>query len=92
MNPQQRTIKARVYGLVQGVWFRDSTRRWAQSAGVTGYANNLPDGSVEVMASGTPAAIEAFIGWLHQGPPKARVERVVVETVADQVFEAFTVG
>jgi len=66
-----------VHGRVQGVWFRDSTRKEAERLGITGYAINLPDGNVEVLACGLQEAIDLLEAWLHEGPPLARVERVV---------------
>lgn len=66
-----------ITGLVQGVFFRASTRTQAQALGLVGYARNLPDGSVEVLAAGDAAAIEALERWLQHGPPQARVESVV---------------
>jgi len=68
-----------VTGKVQGVWFRGSAQREATRLGVTGYARNRPDGSVEVLACGAPEAVAALIDWLHDGPPHAAVERVMVE-------------
>lgn len=66
-----------VSGKVQGVFFRASTREQAQRLGVRGYAKNLPDGRVEVLAVGETNAIDALERWLHEGPPMAQVERVV---------------
>jgi len=63
----------RVTGKVQGVFFRQSTRAEAERLSLTGYACNLPDGSVEVVAHGTPSAVEALHQWLHRGPRSARV-------------------
>ena len=71
-----------VSGKVQGVFFRASARTQAQELGLSGYAKNLPNGDVEVLASGTDAALEALERWLHAGPPAARVasvQRSVVE-------------
>jgi acylphosphatase len=65
-----------IEGRVQGVWFRESTRREAQPLGITGYAKNMPDGSVQVLACGEPAALERLAEWLKQGPPLAQVERM----------------
>lgn len=65
-----------VSGRVQGVFFRASTRAEAVRLGLTGYAKNLPDGSVEVLACGEDSALEALQRWLHIGPPVARVESV----------------
>ena len=66
-----------VHGRVQGVWFRDSTRREAEQLNITGHAINLPDGNVEVFAWGAPQALHALEEWLHTGPPMARVTKVV---------------
>ena len=66
----------RVEGRVQGVWFRESTRREAAKLGITGYAENKPDGSVEVLACGDSAALSRLADWLGVGPPAARVTRV----------------
>ncbi|MEI2454133.1 MULTISPECIES: acylphosphatase [Lysobacter] len=63
-----------VSGKVQGVWFRASTREQARTLGLRGYANNLADGWVEVLAAGDEAAIERLAQWLRQGPPNARVD------------------
>ena len=71
-----------VAGRVQGVFYRASTRNRAHSLGVTGYARNLPDGRVEVLACGTPAAVQALCDWLWQGPPAAHVTAVDAEAVA----------
>ncbi len=66
----------RVEGRVQGVWFRESTRREASPRGITGHAVNLPDGAVEVLAWGDGPALDALERWLHKGPPMARVRSV----------------
>jgi acylphosphatase len=66
----------RIEGRVQGVWFRESTRRQAIARGLTGYAKNLADGSVEVLACGVPAALDQLADWLRQGPPMAQVTSV----------------
>ena len=84
--------RARLYtikGRVQGVFFRDSTRRIAESLGITGHAINLPDGKVEVLACGDDASLDQFGEWLKDGPPHARVDDVLacdVERQAPQVF------
>ncbi|AFJ47549.1 acylphosphatase [Shimwellia blattae] len=69
-----------VYGRVQGVGFRYSTRRQALSLGLSGYARNLDDGSVEVLACGAEEQVAQLIGWLKAGGPcSARVDNVVTE-------------
>jgi acylphosphatase len=66
---------------VQGVYFRASTRDRARELGLTGYARNLADGRVEVLACGSVVAVEQLCAWLWRGPPAARVDAVVVDTV-----------
>jgi acylphosphatase len=73
-----------VAGRVQGVFYRASTRARAQSLGVTGYARNLVDGRVEVLACGTPEAVQALCDWLWEGPPAAHVTAIDTEPVAVQ--------
>lgn len=65
-----------VTGNVQGVFFRASARDEARRLGLRGYAKNLPDGSVEVVAAGDAVAIEALTAWLRHGPPMAKVADV----------------
>jgi acylphosphatase len=73
------SLKVVVTGRVQGVNFRDFTRRQAGSLGLTGYAQNLPGGrSVEVMAEGERARLEQLLEILKTGPPRATVESVSV--------------
>lgn len=68
-----------VSGRVQGVSFRAYTQGKARELGLVGVARNLPDGRVEVIAEGAPAAIDALGDWLWQGSPAARVSEVVRE-------------
>ena len=65
-----------IRGRVQGVWFRDACRREALARGLAGWVRNCPDGSVEGVFEGAPAAVEAMIEWCRQGPPRARVDSV----------------
>lgn len=65
-----------IEGRVQGVWFRESTRRAAQPLGITGFAKNMADGSVQVLACGEAGALARLAEWLKEGPPLAQVERV----------------
>lgn len=65
-----------IEGRVQGVWFRDSTRRKANELGVYGWVKNRHDGAVEALAEGAGEAVERFIDWCHQGPPHAIVRHV----------------
>jgi acylphosphatase len=70
-----------VSGKVQGVFFRASACTQAQELGLSGYAKNLPNGDVEVLANGTDAALEVLERWLHAGPPAARVANVTRSVV-----------
>ena len=79
-----------VSGRVQGVWFRESTRREAVKRQLTGRAVNLPDGRVEVTAAGSESDLDALAAWLKQGPPMARVEQVIEERIEDSEFSGFT--
>ncbi|MGJ4730005.1 acylphosphatase [Luteimonas sp. SDU101] len=69
-------VRFLVSGQVQGVYFRASTREQALRLGLAGYARNLDDGCVEVLAAGETQAIEALAQWLEDGPPTARVDHV----------------
>jgi len=69
-------VKIRVYGIVQGVGFRYYAKWNAIKLGIKGYAENLPDGSVEILAEGLRGSVEKFIELIKRGPPTARVERV----------------
>lgn len=81
-----------VSGLVQGVYFRGAARHKANELGVTGWARNLPDGRVEVVACGEGQAVIAFQDWLWQGPPAARVTDVVCVPMEPQEFTGFSVA
>ena len=78
-----------VAGRVQGVFFRASTREQALRLGLCGYAKNLVDGRVEVVASGSDAALGELADWLHAGPPAARVESVEHEAMPEQALRGF---
>jgi len=71
-------LHAWVSGRVQGVFFRDSTRREAQALGLTGWVHNLPDGRVEAFFVGPRAACETVLAFLRAGPPRAQVVEVDV--------------
>jgi len=72
-------VNAIVHGRVQGVYYRAFVRRRAAELGLTGYARNLPDGTVEVRAEGEREQLQRLIGYLESGPPAARVEKVVTD-------------
>jgi acylphosphatase len=67
-----------VHGNVQGVFFRDSTRRRAESRAVSGWVRNRPDGTVEALFEGEPDSVESMVAFAREGPRGAQVERVDV--------------
>jgi len=83
------TARFLVEGRVQGVFFRASTRGQALSLGVAGYARNLDDGRVEVLASGRAEALDTLEQWLWQGPPAAEVTAVDREDLPEQELHGF---
>ena len=72
-------LHAVVHGRVQGVYFRTFVSRRGAELGLTGYARNLPDGTVEVWAEGETAQLQRLLDHLATGPPTARVEKVDTE-------------
>lgn len=77
------TMRFRVSGRVQGVWFRASAREQALALGLRGHARNLPDGCVEVLAIGEAERVERLAQWLRHGPPLARVDAVEQQESAE---------
>jgi len=76
-----KCIRCQVTGRVQGVWYRGSTQSQAQALGITGYAHNLSNGKVEVVACGESSDIEQLKDWLWQGPRLAEVSDVLCESI-----------
>jgi acylphosphatase len=69
-------VRVRIEGVVQGVYYRYSAQQKANALGVNGWVCNSADGSVECLAEGDRAAVEALIQWCRQGPPGASVDKV----------------
>lgn len=87
-----KTLQINVIGRVQGVFFREYTRRTAQKLGITGWVKNCPDGSVEIMASGADEKLDALIAWLHHGSPNAEVQKVFSKVIApEQAYHSFEI-
>jgi acylphosphatase len=68
-----------IKGIVQGVNFRYYTQREAQKHNLTGWVQNLADGSVAALFEGEEEDVEAMIQWCHHGPPSARVTELIVQ-------------
>lgn len=84
--------RCRVRGRVQGVFYRGATQQKAWQLGVAGWAQNLADGTVEVMACGDQRAVEVLCDWLWDGPRLAEVTDVACESVAYQPLADFDIG
>lgn len=93
MSPH--AVRARIYGRVQGVWYRGWTVTTASDLGLSGWVRNRRDGSVEALFVGPPDAIETMLARCRKGPPTARVDEVVrepfehSETLAEIVAAGF---
>lgn len=86
-------LRCHVSGRVQGVWYRASTQQRARELGLNGYARNLSDGRVEVVACGEHKAVESLEGWLWQGPPAAEVDVVECSPVeVEETPRGFSTG
>ena len=75
-----------VAGKVQGVWYRAATREQALQRGIAGYAQNLADGRVEILACGEKDTLALFVDWLWQGPELAQVTAVEEELLPLQAL------
>jgi acylphosphatase len=85
-------VRCYVAGRVQGVFFRATTKHEAQRLGLKGYAKNLLDGRVEVVACGHTDAVEELREWLRKGPANARVSGVSCEVMDFHAYAQFTVS
>lgn len=89
MSERRRIV---AHGRVQGVFFRDSTRRMAESRGVAGWARNRDDGTVEAVFEGDLEAVEAMVEAVRRGPGRAEVSRVEVFKEPVEGLRGFSVG
>jgi len=81
-----------IEGRVQGVWFRESTRRQAVALRLTGWVRNRPDGTVEALIEGPEREVEAMVSWCRKGPPSARVTNIRrTSEVWQGEFDAFDI-
>jgi acylphosphatase len=91
--PGEETVRrrVRVHGQVQGVFFRDSTRRQARQRGVAGWVTNCPDGSVEAVFEGDRDAVAGMVAFAQSGPRGATVANVDVTEEAPEGLTGFEV-
>src|SRR5688572_29933680 len=83
--------KVRLYGRVQGVFFRQWTIHQARALGVAGWVHNARDGSVEAHLAGDEAAVLQLIEHIRRGPPQAHVDDVTIEEVEPEDVQGFSV-
>ena len=84
--------RVRVHGHVQGVFFRETTRRLAERHGVAGWVRNNRDGTVEAVFEGEPEAVERLVDFCRSGPRGASVVRVEVFDETVEGCEGFSLG
>lgn len=80
-----------VHGLVQGVFFRDTVRRRAVAANVSGWVQNNPDGSLEAVFEGKPTEVELLVSFCREGPRGARVDGVAVTVEDPEALHGFEI-
>ncbi len=85
----KKSVRLRIEGRVQGVWYRAWTMQTAQAAGLDGWVENRRDGSVEVALSGPGDVVDAMIRACWQGPPAARVSNIHIEPEGEDIAPGF---
>lgn len=91
MAPAMRTVHLTITGRVQGVGYRDWTRREAVRLGLCGWVRNRPDGSVEALLQGGPDSLTRMLEACHHGPPAARVTGVGIDEVEAPALAGFDI-
>ena len=86
-----QTLQITVKGKVQGVTYRETTRRKAVILGLTGTVENLDNGDVLIIATGDPKVLEDFVRWCHKGPQLASVTSVNLVEIALRHFPGFSI-
>ena len=86
-----KTIRLIIKGKVQGVFYRATAKDVADMLGIKGWVRNLPDDNVEITATATEEMLQKYIDWCKQGPPRARVNDLIVEELNLQQFKDFRI-
>ena len=86
-----KTIRLTIKGKVQGVFYRATAKDVADQLGVKGWIKNLPNNNVEIRATASEELLQKLIAWCKQGPPKARVEDVIIEELNLEDFSGFRI-
>ena len=87
-----KTIRLTIKGKVQGVFYRATAKDFADELGIKGWVKNLPDRNVEIRATASEESLQRFIDLCKEGPPKARVDEVIVEELELQEFNDFRIN
>jgi acylphosphatase len=91
VNGERVAKRVVVHGAVQGVFFRDSTQKEAESRGVAGWVTNRDDGAVEALFEGDPDAVQALVDFAKSGPSQADVDDVEVSDAEPEGSSGFSV-
>ena len=86
-----KTIRLTIKGKVQGVFYRATAKDIADQLGIKGWVRNLPNNNVEITATATEELLQKFIDWCKQGPPRAKVDDVIVEELNLEEFNGFRI-
>ena len=86
-----KTVRLTIKGKVQGVFYRATAKDVADELGIKGWVKNLPDNNVAIVATASEETLQKFIGWCKLGPPKARVDEVIVEEVTLEESNGFRI-
>lgn len=89
MTASTQTWQLVAHGRVQGVGYRGHCADRARALGLGGWVRNRMDGTVEVIATGSPEQLDALRAWMEQGPPAAQVSRVAVKAAPRETFDGF---
>ncbi|WP_114777537.1 acylphosphatase [Botryobacter ruber] len=90
MGNDKKRVAMRVHGKVHGVFFRASTQEKAEALGLAGFVQNEDDGTVYLEAEGDAEALKQLEQWAHQGPSRARVQKVEVKELDElKEFKGF---
>lgn len=85
----KKAVQLKISGIVQGVFFRQSTMEKARELDICGWVRNCEDGSVEIEAEGEEDLLKVFIHWCHRGPQRAVVKNVEMKNIEAKNFSQF---
>ncbi len=85
----KKHLNIKVFGRVQGVFFRVSAKEEAEKLGITGFAKNEKDGSVLIEAEGEEKELDQFLAWCKMGPNLAKVDKIEIKSGPLKNFKTF---